>query len=561
MATDDFTSNTSTKGNVYLSSSASGISGSATGNIETIGDTDWFRVSLTAGTTYIIDLEGWSKIGTLGALPDTSITGIYDSGGHIISGCATDVGLKSEILFTPTSNQNYYISAGGGLGWNTGTYKLSVVADDFSNNTSTTGRITPGGTATGNIQYTTDSDWFRVNGNLTKGLTYVLKIEGASTHAGTLSNPFVDILDSNANWIQQTHNTGVGSGFDEIYFTAQSTGPYFVWADTLGHVYSGNPDFPSSTLGTYKISLSNGILDDFPDYLSTNTTGIIHNPSPAYTPAGKPVVTPYGSLTANLQYHGDNDVFALTTLSSGTRYRIDVNDVTFSGTTLLRIDDENWHIVAGIGNLLNPSVYYTPTKDNQKFYITVGGDNIHTGSYTVSVTTDNRYGYETKVADSYEGSDKNEYNTNIKERSGFYINNCTSYVAWKINQDHPALNFTNNFFGNDDPKTHNTAKDLNCRFSDAMYWDDIVSAHLNDTTIKHFSIDHNPTIGAIAQWNNKSGMPSGHVAYVESVHYNNVHVADSIHVSEYNYKVIGEYDEQDILLTGTLAPNNFIHVI
>ena len=48
---DDYASSTSTTGSVA-------VGGSATGEIETSGDRDWFAVTLEAGRTYRIDLEG-----------------------------------------------------------------------------------------------------------------------------------------------------------------------------------------------------------------------------------------------------------------------------------------------------------------------------------------------------------------------------------------------------------------------------------------------------------------------------------------------------------------------
>ena len=48
---DDYASTTQTTGTVP-------VGGSATGEIETSRDRDWFAVTLEAGTTYRIDLNG-----------------------------------------------------------------------------------------------------------------------------------------------------------------------------------------------------------------------------------------------------------------------------------------------------------------------------------------------------------------------------------------------------------------------------------------------------------------------------------------------------------------------
>lgn len=121
MPIDDYNSSTGTSGRLNTGSSV-------TGNIETTNDTDWFQVSLTAGTTYIIDLEGSPT--NAGTLSDTYLRGIYNSSGSLISGTTNDDGdtstsWNSQLEFTPNSNGSYYISAGA-FSNGTGTYTLSI---------------------------------------------------------------------------------------------------------------------------------------------------------------------------------------------------------------------------------------------------------------------------------------------------------------------------------------------------------------------------------------------------------------------------------------------------
>ncbi|MBR2527750.1 MAG: CHAP domain-containing protein [Blautia sp.] len=49
-----------------------------------------------------------------------------------------------------------------------------------------------------------------------------------------------------------------------------------------------------------------------------------------------------------------------------------------------------------------------------------------------------------------------------------------------------------------------------------------------------------PTVGSIACWNNGFGNDSGHVAIVEAVY------SDHIHISEYNWAVSEGYSEADV---------------
>ena len=121
--TDDFSADTSTTGQVS-------VGGSVTGEIELFGDRDWFAVTLEAGKSYVIDLEG-SDTGR-GTLPDPYLVGIYDANGDLISGTNNDDGGLSDnsrIVFTPDEGGTYYVSVGESVrsySDHVGTYTLSV---------------------------------------------------------------------------------------------------------------------------------------------------------------------------------------------------------------------------------------------------------------------------------------------------------------------------------------------------------------------------------------------------------------------------------------------------
>ena len=103
------------------------LNGSATGRLEVNGDRDWFRVSLVAGVSYLIDLLG-SQTG-VGTLSDPYLR-VHNSAGTLVaenddvSGTNPD----SRLAFVPTTTGTYYLDAGA-FGDNlTGSYKLSISA-------------------------------------------------------------------------------------------------------------------------------------------------------------------------------------------------------------------------------------------------------------------------------------------------------------------------------------------------------------------------------------------------------------------------------------------------
>ena len=118
--TDDYPASTATGAVVQ-------VGGSATGEIEVPGDTDWFAVELSAGREYLIDLEGWRTDG--GTLEDPLLLGIHDVDGTLIDGATDDdggEGLNSRVSFEAPETGTYYIAAGAYEDY-TGSYTLAVM--------------------------------------------------------------------------------------------------------------------------------------------------------------------------------------------------------------------------------------------------------------------------------------------------------------------------------------------------------------------------------------------------------------------------------------------------
>ena len=125
---DDYAKNPSTTGSVA-------VGGTATGEIETGNDFDWFRVELVAGRTYVIDLEGSDSGG--GTLDSTVLRGLYDSEGNRIAGTQTNDGGDGDdarLYFTATESGTHYIAARGYMN-ETGTYTVRVTEQTVSDDT------------------------------------------------------------------------------------------------------------------------------------------------------------------------------------------------------------------------------------------------------------------------------------------------------------------------------------------------------------------------------------------------------------------------------------------
>ena len=346
------------------------VGGSATGNVESVGDRDWFAVELEAGKTYWFDLEGsWTDGGTL---RDSYLRGIYDANGELIDGTTDDydgVGNNSRVYFTPDEGATYYVSAGGTRN-KTGTYTLTVNEtpdDDYAADRTTTGMVVVGGSATGTIEPPGDDrDWFAVD--LEAGKTYRFDLEGSPTGNGTLRDTSLrGIYDSEGRYQTGTYNRDGGVGKNSrVDFTAAEGATYYVVAAS-SHVGEG---------GTYTLSVSE-ISDDYAADLTTT---------------GRVVVG--GSAAGNVEYDGDTDWFAVT-LEASKLYRFDLEGLSTGGGTLgdpyLRgIYDANGDRFDGTTNYdsgvgRNSRMYFTP-EEGATYYVSAGAYISDVGTYTLAVT-------------------------------------------------------------------------------------------------------------------------------------------------------------------------------
>ena len=341
MTIDDYANNTTTTGRLN-------VGGSITGNLETRGDRDWFRVELQAGTEYQFNLNG-------NTLSDTYLR-LLDSNGNLVTYNDDANGSRnSQIVFTANTSGTFYLSAGSFYDWYRGTYTLSstVLSDDYANNTTTTGRLNVDGSITGNLETRGDRDWFRVE--LQAGTEYQFNLNG-----NTLSDTYLRLLDSNGNLVTENDDAN-GSYNSQIVFRANTSGTFYLSAGSFSDWYRG----------TY--TLSSTVLSVAPqdDYANNTTT------------RGR--VNVDGSITGNLETEGDRDWFAID-LQQGSVYHFNLNGNTLSDT-YLRLLDSNGNVIAynDDANSSRDSQIIFRSNTSGTYYLSAGSYNdSFTGTYTLS---------------------------------------------------------------------------------------------------------------------------------------------------------------------------------
>ena len=366
------------------------VGGSATGNIGRRGDGDWFAVELAEGSTYIIDLRGSDTDD--GTLRDPYLGGIHDANGNLIPGTSNNnggEGWNSRVTFKATESGTHFIAVGvtsypfGET--HTGTYTLAVtkITDDLSADTDTTGTVAVGGTATGEIEFSGDRDWFAVT--LEAGKTYRFDLEGAWTDKGTLYSPYLrGLYDAAGAPIYDTTDYGGVYRNAQFYFTATTSGTYYVAADALG-----------DSTGSYMLAVTQ-ITDDFS--ADTGTTGTVAVGGTATGEIESPddldwFAVTLETATGEIESPDDRDWFAVT-LEAGKTYRFDLHGAWGEKGTLG--DPYLWGLYDATGALIdgttdnnggggNDSQLNFTVATSGIYYVAVGA-NDDTGSYTLSVT-------------------------------------------------------------------------------------------------------------------------------------------------------------------------------
>ena len=416
---DDFAQSTETTGTVE-------VGGTASGEVHRASDRDWFAVELEAGKAYQIDLSGARSGG--GTLNLPHLRGVYDAEGSQIPGvydplafgfqnphnrlregiASVDIQIfreeDSQAFFTPDEDGTYYLELGNSDFSSTGTYTVGVteIGDDFLRTVDTTGTVDVGGSATGDIQYANDRDWFAVE--LTAGVTYKIGLLGEDDNGGTLPNPWIrGIHDANSRQVSDaTYYASNPHSNSELIFRPTEDGTYYVAA---GSYMSGNPE---EEVGTYTLQV---LIDDTrvdPTGTSEPDGGDLAADT---STIGRVAVA--GSAFGEIGDAADRDWFAVE-LEEGKTYRINTDGVQSGGGTLPRgrlynvydadgnaipgVDDEpiTWLPIHGTSSLqvrnMDGLAFFTPDEGGT-YYLEVGsgyfavpfGGTTGTGTYTVSV--------------------------------------------------------------------------------------------------------------------------------------------------------------------------------
>ena len=191
---------------------------------------DWYAISLTAGVNYQFDLKGSALQGAMYALADPYLFLRNASGSILLANDDSGMGLNSRIFFTPTVSGTYYLDVQESGYDSYGVYALIV------NETPVSGTLQVNVPWQDAIVFQGDFDLLAIT--LTRGISYGLSINGQ-----TLTDPFLELMDSNGVVITSDDDSGLGLN-SQLAFTPTASGTYYLAARAANY----------ASLGTYTAS-------------------------------------------------------------------------------------------------------------------------------------------------------------------------------------------------------------------------------------------------------------------------------------------------------------------
>ena len=214
-------------------------------------ENDWYQVELAGGSQQTYWLELWGLGVSDNTLGRPYIRAIFGADGEVVFGDDSAAHRARSFELRPTTDRTYYIVVRGMPDLTTGTdgtgtYTISITdttpADggDLPADSTTTGRLTVGGTVMGEIDHARDVDWYRVE--LEAGIGYQFDMEGTWSgewvdrdtfvRVGTLHNArLAGVYRSDGTLVEGSdllEVNGVGLNSRIPRFTPDADGVYYI---------------------------------------------------------------------------------------------------------------------------------------------------------------------------------------------------------------------------------------------------------------------------------------------------------------------------------------------
>lgn len=237
------------------------VNGTLSGALEASGDSDWYRVTLTAGQTVDFQLSGDGSVTSL----DYGTIILRDGNGNQLEYATSRNGSPARVWHDVTTSGTYYIEVRDSYSDRNaeGSFRLtSRLSDSVPGNTDTKALLRDGSVLDGVIDAATDNDWVRFEA--VAGRTYRFSLTGDGSNA-PLDGSILELRDNSGTRLAYDYGYGP-NGAAVVTLTATRTGSYYL--DISGQ---GSDDW-----GGYRLS----VLSDTPVLSGTAGNDVLTGGSP-----------------------------------------------------------------------------------------------------------------------------------------------------------------------------------------------------------------------------------------------------------------------------------------
>jgi len=348
---DDFGDTLQTAGSISVGQS---IAGSLTPS----GDRDWFGVDLVAQQTYDIEITG-------GTLKDPYLR-VFDAKGVSLAENDDRDDLDPGLAFVAPATGRYYVLVDSYLSSTTGTYTLDISAEQVSDEDDSTVIDSDESDSDeievkGKIDFGGDGDNFNLT--LNAGMRYTFSLRGSDTGAGTLGDPFLELLQNGQ--VLASNDDGGAVLDSELHFTPANSGAYTLRASAIS----------VDDVGSYTLQIDSEALGedstDVPDA------------------AGQASLVSGASTSGDIDFGGDEDWYSVD-LEVGMEYSFALDGLSDSYLTLYDSDGQVVATNDDGGDGENALLEFTP-KSSGTYYIAASAyTDRETGEYVLSLSSETK---------------------------------------------------------------------------------------------------------------------------------------------------------------------------
>lgn len=331
------------------------VGGQVEGELNYLGDIDYFKFRAESGTSYKVGLSSyfliWGQFTEDDTLEPTRIV-LYDSSGAELE--SADLSETRSLSWDAPSAGDYYVSIGD---WELGSYTLEVSigadhGDDLENATA----ISLGEGVRGSLDSQDDKDVFVFHAEA--GRSYEVELSDYAFSSGsTKTGTLITVYD-----FAEQELAGTDDRRSELGWQAGAAGNHYV---ALGD---------GATIGSYTLTVKGSSDGGNPD---DHGNDIDNATSTSVGQAAKGV----------LEYDGDSDVFRFTA-EAGQIYQVDVELGTLTDSSLELWDSDGWHLQSNDdhGESKASRVVWA-AQESGEYYIEVSSPwGRETGGYTLTVS-------------------------------------------------------------------------------------------------------------------------------------------------------------------------------